>query len=134
VTAAGKRVLVVGGETALGRAIAVGLGVAGADVAIASLTATTQAEFAINSALNELWAVGRKGVALAIDATDMGQVRGAVERAEAELGALDAIVAVAEDIAAAELRAAFPEREVLAVAPEADAQAALEGILEILSP
>lgn len=96
---AGKRVLVVGGETPVGRAIVVGLAERGADVAIASLTPDTKAEFAINSALNELWALGRPGVALAIDASDAGQVRDAVARAERELGALDLVVAVGGDVA-----------------------------------
>ena len=85
----GKRVLVVGGETALGRAVVIGLAEAGVDVAIVSLSPDTKAEFAINSALNELWALQRKGLALAIDATDGEQVRGAVERADQELGRLD---------------------------------------------
>ncbi len=40
---AGKRLLVVGGETVAGRAIAIGLGEAGADIAIASLTQETKA-------------------------------------------------------------------------------------------
>ena len=73
----------IGGETAVGRALAVGLAEAGADVAIASLSKDTKAEFAINSALNELWAIGRRGVALAIDASDAAQVREAVARADA---------------------------------------------------
>lgn len=131
-SAQGKRVLVIGGETTVGRAIAIGLGEAGADVAIASLAADTKAEFAINSALNELWALGRKGLALTIDASDMEQVRAAITRAEAELGALDAIVAIASDFGAAKLRAALPDRQVLAVAQEADPAAALPEVLSAL--
>jgi NAD(P)-dependent dehydrogenase (short-subunit alcohol dehydrogenase family) len=131
-SALAKRVLVIGGETAVGRAIAVRLAEAGADVSIASLTAETRAEFAINSALNEVWAIGRSGVAIAIDATDDAQVSSAVERAEAEVGALDAIVAIAEEFDAARLRAALSEREVLAVEPQADAAAALAAVVEAL--
>ncbi len=63
---AGRSVLVLGGETALGRTVLIGLAEAGADVAVGSLTTDTKAEFAINSALNELWALGRKGIALPI--------------------------------------------------------------------
>jgi NAD(P)-dependent dehydrogenase (short-subunit alcohol dehydrogenase family) len=95
-SAQGKRALVIGGETAVGRAIAVGLAEAGADVAIASLTKDTQAEFTINSALNEVWAIGRRGVALAIDAADAVQVSDAIARAEAELGGIDAVIAVGD--------------------------------------
>ena len=92
----GKRVLVVGGETALGRAVLIGLAEAGADIAIGSLTQDTKAEFAINSALNELWALGRKGIALPIDASDAAHVRRAVEQAERELGTIDLVVAVGD--------------------------------------
>ena len=116
-SAQGKRVLVIGGETAAGRALAVGLAEAGADVAIASLTRDTHAEFAINSALNELWAVGRRGVALAIDASDAEELRGAVARSEAELGGLDAVVVVGETVA----RETLEGRKVIEVAAGADA-------------
>lgn len=92
----GKRILVVGGETAQGRTLAAALAERGADVAIASLTASTEAEFAINSAVNELWALDRKGLALPIDASDAGALRDAVARAERELGRLDVIVAIAD--------------------------------------
>ena len=131
----GKRVLVLGGETALGRALAVGLAERGADVAIASLTTDTKAEFAINSALNELWALGRRGVALPIDASDVAQVRDAVARAERELGRLDlAAVAVGETKAALDvLREALEGREVVVVEGE-DAAAALREVGERLAP
>jgi NAD(P)-dependent dehydrogenase (short-subunit alcohol dehydrogenase family) len=129
-SAQGKRALVIGGETTAGRAIAIGLAEAGADVAIASLTTGAKAEFAINSALNELWAIGRKGIALAIDASDIEQVRAAIIRAEAELGPLDAIIAITGD--ATELRAAFPDRAVLAVAPEAGPTVALAEVILVL--
>jgi len=115
----GKRVLVIGGETAVGRALAVGLAEAGADVAIASLSKDMQAEFAINSALNELWALGRRGFALAIDASDAAQVREAVARAETELGALDAVAVVGDTVA----RDALEGRRVIVVDKDADADA-----------
>ncbi len=80
----------------LGRAVLIGLAEAGVDIAIASLTSDTQAEFAINSALNELWALGRKGVALAIDASDEEMLRRTAEQAESELGTLDLVVVVGD--------------------------------------
>ena len=92
----GKRVLIVGGEKELGRAILIGLAEVGADVAIASLTSDTRAEFAINSALNEVWALGRKGLALVIDASDTEMLRRGVEQAESELGAIDLVVVVGD--------------------------------------
>ena len=132
----GKRVLIVGGETALGRALAVGLAEAGADVAIASLSPDTKAEFAVNSALNELWAMGRRGLALAIDASDAAQVRDAVAHAERELGRLDLAAAVAPDegeaLALEALRAALAERPIVVLAPDADAAEALGQVKERL--
>ena len=124
----GKRILVVGGETALGRALAVGLAEWGADVAIASLSPSADAEFAINSALNELWALGRRGLALAIDASSADDVRETVQRAERELGRLDlaAVVAVDEaSVALDALRAALEGRQVVVLAPETSVDEAL---------
>jgi len=109
------RLLVVGGETPLGRAVAVALAEAGAEVAIASLAPTTEAEFAVNSALNELWAMGRRGLALPVDASDAAQLRAAVERAERELGRLDGAAVIAAEGAATAvdaLRTALPGRAI----------------------
>ena len=131
----GKRVLVVGGETALGRALAVGLAEAGADVALASLSRDTKAEFAVNSTLNELWALGRQGSALAIDASDAAQARDAVARAERELGRLDVAAAVEPDeggLALDALRTALGERPVVVLGPDADAAEALRQVRERL--
>ncbi len=124
----GKRVLVVGGETVLGRAVVIGLAEAGADVAIVSLSLDTKAEFAINSALNELWALRRQGLALAIDAT-AEQVRDAVERADRELGAIDLVIAVGGGAAVD----ALGERKVVELVVDADAGEALEEISRRLS-
>ena len=125
---AGKRVFVVGGETALGRAVLIGLAEAGADIAIGSLTTDTKAEFAINSALNELWALGRKGLALPIDGADAEQVRSAVERAERELGAIDLVVATG-DVASE----ALDGRELIELPPDADPDEALANVVSRLS-
>src|SRR4030042_1756258 len=88
----GKVALVVGGATPLGRAIGVALAEAGADVAFTSLSVNRQEEVAANSAVNEVWALGRKGFAAAIDATDAGQGEAAVRRAVDDLGRLDILV------------------------------------------
>ena len=129
----GKRFLVVGGETALGRALVVGLAEAGADVAIASLSPETKAEFEINSALNELWAMGRHGLALAIDASDAAQVRAAAANAEQELGRLDLAAAIAENetaVALDALREALDGREVAVFAPDVDPADALRSTMD----
>ncbi len=127
-TAQGRRVLVIGGETALGRALAVGLAEAGGDVAIGSLSDDTKAELAINSALNELWALGRRGIALAVDASDAAQVRNAVARAEAGLGVVDAVVVVGDTVA----KEAIGDRKVIVVTADADASAAVRSVQEQL--
>jgi len=88
----GKTALVVGGATALGRAIGVALAEAGADVAFTSRTVDREEEVAVNSAVNEVWALGRRGFAAAIDVTDAAQVEAAVRRAADELGRLDIVV------------------------------------------
>ena len=119
---------VVGGETMLGRAVLIGLAEAGADIAIASLTADTKAEYAINSALNELWALGRKGIAVPIAASDPEQVRSALERAERELGAIDLVVA-----AAAAAGEALDGRESIELTAEADPDEALANVVTRLS-
>lgn len=128
---AGKRLLVVGGETAAGRAIAIGLAEAGADIAVASLTQDTKADFAVNSALNELWAMGRQGVALVIDASDADELREAVRHAERELGRLDAAVAVVgAEIALDALRHALGGRRVIEVAADESVEEALRAVRE----
>jgi len=138
----GKRILVVGGETAQGRTLAIALAERGADVAIASLTASTEADFAINSALNELWALDRRGVALAIDASDSAALRDAVARAERELGRMDAACAIEPSLSLAEgerpgvrepsrialdaLRAALPERDAIEIRASASVEESLD--------
>jgi len=88
----GKTALVLGGATALGRAIGVALAEAGADVALTSCAANREEEVAVNSAVNEVWALGRRGFAAAIDVTDAAQVEAIVHRAADELGRLDILV------------------------------------------
>ena len=132
----GKRVLVIGGETALGGSLAVGLAKAGAEVAIASLSSGTKAEFAVNSVLNQLWAMNRQSVALVIDAADAAQVREAASRAGRELGRLDLAAAVAPDdeagLALDALRAALGERPVVSLAQDTSPEDALRAVTERL--
>ncbi|MGQ9573598.1 MAG: SDR family NAD(P)-dependent oxidoreductase [Dehalococcoidia bacterium] len=88
----GKVALVVGGATALGRALALALAEAGADVAVTSCTASKQEEAALKATLDEVRAIGRKGFAAAIDVAAAGQVDAVVQRAEDELGGLHILV------------------------------------------
>lgn len=131
----GRRILVVGGETALGRALAVAIAGRSAAVAIATLTQSTEAEFAVNSALNELWATGREGVALVIDASDADELREATRRAERELGRLDlaAIVEGESPVTIDALRELLGERPVVVLSADGDAESALAEVAGALS-
>jgi NAD(P)-dependent dehydrogenase (short-subunit alcohol dehydrogenase family) len=86
---AGKAALVVGGATSLGRALALALAEAGADVAVTSCTPDKQEEVAVNSTAGEVRATGRKGFAAVIDVTDASQIDAVVQD---ELGGLHILV------------------------------------------
>jgi hypothetical protein len=130
---AGRRVLVVGGETPAGRALAVGLAEGGCEVALATLTNTQASDFAVNSALNELWAMSRKGLALVIDASDGEQLRRAVARAEGDLGRLDAAAVLREEGVALEaLRSALGGRPVVVLAEDVSRSEAVAAVAAAL--
>ncbi len=88
----GKTALVIGASGVLGRALAVALAEAGADVAAATTTRSSQEEVAANSCANEVWALDRRGFAANIDAASEADVQSLVTRAVAELGRLDVLV------------------------------------------
>ena len=80
--------LVTGGARGIGRASAMALARAGADVAVADLLPTGEAEAGIS-------ATGRRAMGLPLDVTDAEAVRAAVERVVATLGRLDVLVTAA---------------------------------------
>jgi NAD(P)-dependent dehydrogenase (short-subunit alcohol dehydrogenase family) len=88
----GKAALVIGASNPLGRAAAVALAEAGADVGVATTTRSQREEVAANSCANEIWALNRKSFAQAIDAADEREVDSLVKRAISELGRLDILV------------------------------------------
>ena len=88
----GKAALVIGASNPIGRAIAVTLAEAGANVAVATTTRSPREEVAAHSCANEIWALDRKGFAQAIDAADEGDVDALIGRAASELGRLDVLV------------------------------------------
>jgi 2-dehydro-3-deoxy-D-gluconate 5-dehydrogenase len=88
----GKNALVIGASNSIGRAIAVALAEAGANVGVTTTTPVKQEEVKANSCANEVWALDRKGFALAIDAGDEAAARSAVERTAEELGGIDILV------------------------------------------
>jgi 3-oxoacyl-[acyl-carrier protein] reductase len=106
----GRVALVTGGSRGLGRADALTLARAGADVAVADLlveselseetdrygalatAARQQGLVRTEETVREIEAMGRRALALRCDVTDREQVAAAVERTVAELGSVDILV------------------------------------------
>jgi 2-deoxy-D-gluconate 3-dehydrogenase len=83
----GKKALVTGATRGIGRAIAVGLAAAGADVAIAARNGEQLQEVA-----GEIEAVGRRALVVPTDVTDADAVRAMVASAIDGLGGVDVLV------------------------------------------
>jgi 2-deoxy-D-gluconate 3-dehydrogenase len=83
----GRTALVTGASRGIGRAIALGLAEAGADVALSA-----RDEEALQSLAKEVDALGRKAIVLPADVTDADACRQLVEDAVAGLGQLDVLV------------------------------------------
>jgi NAD(P)-dependent dehydrogenase (short-subunit alcohol dehydrogenase family) len=88
---ANRNAAVIGVERPAGRRAAVALAEAGADVALITLSAGTQAEFAANSTANEFWAIGRRGIVLATDGSEAA-LKAALAEATAQLGPVSVLV------------------------------------------
>jgi NAD(P)-dependent dehydrogenase (short-subunit alcohol dehydrogenase family) len=83
----GKKALVTGAAVGIGRACAVALARAGADVALLDLN-----EKAVAKTADEIRAMGRNSLALRCDVTQPDQVQAAVGRAVQQFGRLDIAV------------------------------------------
>ena len=84
----GKAALVTGSSRGIGRATAIALARAGADVAVNYTSSRVAAEEVV-ARIREL---GRRGVALQADVAFMDQAEGLVEGAVREFGRLDILV------------------------------------------
>ena len=83
----GRAALVTGAARGLGRAIALALADAGADVALGLRDASTGEDLAA-----EIQAMGRVGLAVQMDVTSLEQITEAVEQVVARFGRLDILV------------------------------------------
>jgi short chain dehydrogenase len=91
----GKRVLIVGAETEIGRAVTTAAAEAGASVAAVAATSDAEAAFAVQRLARRLSSAERKVIAQAIDATNEAAVRVMVRQVSKELSGLDAVVSTA---------------------------------------
>ncbi len=88
VSVAGKRIVVVGGTSGLGRAMAVGYAADGADV-----IASSRGEDAVSETADLIESHGADTARVTCDVTDGDSLEELRETAEAELGGIDAVVA-----------------------------------------
>lgn len=84
----GRKALVTGGSSGIGRAIAAAFAREGADVAFTYRAREKESR----ALLAEIEATGRTGVALRVDFEDLSALEGAFQEAVAALGALDTLV------------------------------------------
>jgi len=83
----GKVAAVTGASRGIGRAIALGLARAGADVAVAA-----RSESDLETLAKEIGAQGRRGISVPTDVTDRSQIEALINRTADELGGLDILV------------------------------------------
>ncbi|HUY39043.1 MAG TPA: glucose 1-dehydrogenase [Candidatus Binataceae bacterium] len=83
----GKTAIVTGGNTGIGRAIALGLARAGASVAILARNQERN-----RATLAELKAIGPKAIAIGLDISQRAKLKPAVDQVERDLGPVDILV------------------------------------------
>jgi NAD(P)-dependent dehydrogenase (short-subunit alcohol dehydrogenase family) len=88
----GKNALVIGAGSSAGRAVALALAEAGANVAITSASRDKDDLAAVEETVRQLGAQGRKVEARPLDATAADQVQGVVGEVAAGLGGIDILV------------------------------------------
>jgi len=83
----GKKAIVTGASRGIGRALALGLAEAGADVALVSRTRSTLEEVA-----EEVEAKGRMGLVIPTDIQNVDDVRAMIDKVQGEFGKIDILV------------------------------------------
>lgn len=104
---AGKRVLLIGAETEIGRAAATALAEAGAPLALVATRSDAESAFAVQRFARKVGAATSQ----AIDATNEAAVRVMVRQVAKAIGGLDAVVICTPDESARELVRRFGEKE-----------------------
>ena len=89
---AGERVLILGAETEIGRAVTPAVAEAGASVAAVAATSDAEAAFAVQRLARRLSSGDRKVIAQAIDATNEAAVRVMVRQVSKEFGGVSVVV------------------------------------------
>jgi NAD(P)-dependent dehydrogenase (short-subunit alcohol dehydrogenase family) len=87
-----KAALVIGASTPIGRATAIALTEAGAQVALTTIQPSEQEEAAVHACVRDLQALAGNGFAEVIDTTSEEDVTAVVHRTVAALGGLDILV------------------------------------------
>ena len=90
---AGKVVAMIGGGSALDRAVAIACAEAGADLALATVARTQEEEFAVNSIANEAWALEREQFVTLLDSGQPTEVMAFAEETWDRYGRCDAFIA-----------------------------------------
>ena len=88
----GKKALMVGAGSQVGRAISLALAEAGADVALTSCTTDAAEGRALEACAGELAGMGCRAAVLSVDVTSEQEVHRMVDEAVASLGAIDILV------------------------------------------
>lgn len=88
----GKVVAVFGPGTEAHRAVAVALAEAGADIAIAGVAPELNAEAALHSIANEVWALNRRSIVTTLSENDAPSFAAAINDVIAQLGRADLVV------------------------------------------
>lgn len=87
-----KTALVIGAANSIGRAIALAVADAGADVVVATMLPTQREREAVNACAREIQTLGRKSSAQSIDTTNESDVHNVVQHTVSTFGHLDILV------------------------------------------